>query len=100
MIVYKGNRNIMAKKSSALKGLITIGFGITLGSLLATLLFILLAMCLFVPGFIIVYKQNKLPKEKRNTALLVLGFILMGLGVVIGLGFGAGVFFSQLGEEL
>lgn len=79
---------------------VKIGFGFGIGSLLAGMIFIALAMILFIPGFIIVSKQHKLPKEKRSTAWLVFGYILMGLGMILGLGFGASAFFGALGEDI
>jgi hypothetical protein len=79
---------------------VTAGFGIGIGSLLATMLFMIIAVSLFVPGYVIVKKQNAKEKEERSTGTLVIGFILMGLGMVLGLGFGAGVFFGALGDSL
>ena len=79
---------------------IKMGFGLGLGSAVVFMILTFVAMLFFIPGFIMVYKQNKLPKEQRKTGLLIVGFILMGIGMIIGLGFGAGAFFGQLGEEL
>lgn len=42
-----------------------------------------------IPGLILVTKENKKSKDSRNTTLLVLGFILIALGVIFGLGFNA-----------
>lgn len=79
---------------------VTAGFGVGVGSMFATMIFMLIAVALFVPGYIIVKKQNVKKKEERSTGTLVIGFILMGLGMVLGLGFGAGVFFGALGDSL
>lgn len=76
------------------------GFGLGLGSMMAAVLFIAVGAALFVPGYIIVAKQNKKPKEERSTGLLVAGFVLMGIGMIVGLGFGAGPFFGALTESL
>lgn len=76
------------------------GFGFGLGGMLSGVVFIAVAALLFVPGFIIVTKQNKKPKEERSTGMLVLGFVLMGIGMIVGLGFGATTFFSSLGDSL
>lgn len=75
------------------------GFGLGVGSILATIVFLLIAVALFVPGFIMVKSEQKKDKEKRNTTKLVFGYILMGLGMILGMGFGAGIFFSLLGDE-
>ena len=76
------------------------GFGLSMGSFAAFMLLTLIAMIFFIPGFIIVVKQNKKPKGERDTTWLVVGFVLMGLGMVIGLGFGAGAFFGELSSDL
>ncbi len=86
--------------SGGIKDYMKIGFGLGLGSSLAYMILIFFAMLLFIPGFIIVYKQNKLPKEARSTGWMVFGFILMGLGMILGLGFGAGAFFGLLGDSM
>lgn len=51
---------------------------------------LVLGMAVGIPGFILVTRENRKPKSKRNTTLLILGFILMALGVALGLGFNAG----------
>jgi len=51
---------------------------------------LLLGMALGIPGLILVTRENKKPKSKRDMTLLILGFILMILGAAIGLGFNAG----------
>lgn len=76
------------------------GFGLGVGSILALMIFILIAAGLFIGGFIMVHRELKKPKDQRSTATLVIGFILMGLGMVVGLGFGAPMFFGALGEAI
>ena len=63
------------------------GAGGALGALSGALL---LGMAFGIPGLILVTRENKKPKSSRNQALLILGFILMALGVALGLGFNAG----------
>jgi hypothetical protein len=75
------------------------GFGLGVGSILATIVFLFIAVALFVPGFILVKSEQKKEKGNRNTTKLVFGYILMGLGMILGMGFGAGIFFSLLGGE-
>jgi uncharacterized membrane protein HdeD (DUF308 family) len=84
----------------SIRGFMKAGFGLGLGSMMAAVLYIAVGAALFVPGFIIVAKQNKKPKEERSMPLLVTGFVLMGLGMIVGLGFGAGPFFGALAENL
>jgi len=51
---------------------------------------LILGMAFGIPGLILVTRENKKPKSSRNQALLILGFIMMALGVALGLGFNAG----------
>ena len=74
------------------------GFGVGLGTAAVIIILTLLAVAFFIPGFIIVRRQFKLPKEERSTGMIVLGFILMGIGMIVGLGFGIGIFFDSLGD--
>ncbi len=55
-------------------------------SLMTHVVFILVGLAFFIPGLIIVIRQDKLPKAQRNAWQLALGFILMVVGVVIGCG--------------
>lgn len=88
------------RKGGAFGDFVVAGFGLSIGSFAAVMIFLIIAMLFFIPGFIIVMKQRKLEKEKRSTGQLVTGYILMGIGVIVGLGFGAGVFFDALAGEL
>lgn len=76
------------------------GFGLGIGSILAMIIFMIIALALFIPGFIIVKKQHAKPKGERETGLLVTGYVLMGLGVVLGLGFGGSALLSLLSEDI
>jgi len=77
-----------------------IGFHLAIGGMFATILFIIIGFALFIPGYIIVAKQHKKPKEERDKALLITGYVLMGIGAVIGLGLGASVMLNMIGEDL
>lgn len=76
------------------------GFFGGLGSGLALMIFTFIGMVFFIPGLIIVLKQNKKPKDQRSTGMLVLGFILMGLGMIVGMGLGFGVFAFALADNV
>lgn len=88
------------QQSPSVGDFMKMGFGFGIGSIAATIIFILVAMCFFVPGFIIVMKQHKKEKEKRSTGWLIFGYILMAIGVIVGIGFGAGIFLTTLSEDL
>jgi hypothetical protein len=60
---------------------------------------LLLGLAFGIPGFILVTRENQKPKSRRNMGLLVLGFILMALGVVFGLGLNAGGLFEGIAEQ-
>jgi hypothetical protein len=76
------------------------GFGLGIGSLFITIILILVAAAIFIPGFIIVKKENKKEKDDKSKGMLILGYILMGLGMIIGIGFGAATFFDMLGDSI
>lgn len=71
------------------------GFGTSAG--FATT--ILLGMLFAVPGLVLVMKENKKPKEKRNTGILVLGFILLFIGVALTFGMFGGAATNMLGNQ-
>ena len=71
----------------------------TAGGLTAISGALLLGLAFGIPGFILVTRENKKPKAQRNMGLLVLGFILMLLGVVFGLGLNAGGLFESVANQ-
>jgi hypothetical protein len=71
----------------------------TAGGLTAISGALLLGLAFGIPGFILVTRENQKPKAQRNTGLLVLGFILMILGVVFGLGLNAGGLFESVANQ-
>ena len=60
---------------------------------------LLLGLAFGIPGFILVTRENEKPKSQRNTGMLVLGFILMALGVIFGLGLNAGGLFEGIADQ-
>ena len=76
------------------------GFGTAIGSILAILIFLSIGVGIFILGFILMKSENKKPPEQRNEAKTVTGYILMVLGCIIGLGFGAPVLFEALSSEI
>lgn len=60
---------------------------------------LLLGLAFGIPGFILVTRENQKPKSRRNMTLLILGFILMAIGVVLGLGLNAGGLFEGIANQ-
>jgi formate hydrogenlyase subunit 3/multisubunit Na+/H+ antiporter MnhD subunit len=79
---------------------VSIGFGLTVGSIAATLIFIAIGMLLFIPGFLIVKNEQKKPAGQQSAGLKALGYILMIIGCLVALGLGFGMLLGMLGDEL
>jgi uncharacterized membrane protein len=69
------------------------GFGAFSGMFAAKAIFLLVGLVLFVPGLYLLSKERKKEKSQQN---LIPAYVLMGLGMVLGLGMGSGVFFENL----
>lgn len=75
------------------------GFGTGGGVLSAFMAAMLVALLFFVPGFILITRENKKPKENRNTAMLVIGFVLMFIGVILSTGALGGATLNSLANQ-
>lgn len=73
------------------------GFGAALGAGLSTMIFIAIGLAFFIPGIYLLAEERK--KTDQSQAKLVLAYILMALGAIIGLGMGASFIFSNLMED-
>ena len=71
------------------------GFGTSAG--FATT--ILLGLLFFIPGYILVARENKKLKPDRNQTMLVIGFVLMFIGVAVSLGLFAGDALNSLSNQ-
>ena len=76
----------MARGSNSLSGLIKTGFGLSIGLMLGQIIFILLGLAFFIPGYML-YTKHKKSSDSTNKNLSI---VLMAIGVIImgGLGFG------------
>ena len=83
----------MARNS--MKSLIKTGFGISVGFLLARMIFVLIGMAFFFPGFIMFKKASD---KKEKGAEQIGGMVLMGIGVVIMGGAGIGILLDSAGD--
>ena len=77
-----------------LKSLIKTGFGIGIGVLAAQMIFILLGLAFFIPGYIMFKKEKKDNSQSGKIG----GLVLMGIGVVLMGGVGLGLFMNDLDD--
>ena len=75
-------------------GLFANAFKIGAGIMTAQILFLAIGMIFLVIG------MNMMSKAKENGKSLVPAYAVMGTGVVLGLGLGAGMFFEKLGNNM
>lgn len=80
---------------ATLKNYFKAGFGTSAG--FATTL--LIGMFFAVPGLALVFNENKKPKEKRSTSMLIIGFILLFIGVALTFGMFGGTAANLLGNQ-
>lgn len=74
-------------------------FGSGLGLFGSVIVYMFVAVLFFVPGFVLVKRENAKEKEKQSVAVKAVGYFLMAMGMIIGMGFGAGAFLGELGGE-
>ena len=75
-------------------GLFANAFKIGAGIMTAQILFLAIGM------FFLVIGMNMLSKAKENGKSLMPAYAVMGTGVVLGLGLGAGMFFEKIGNNM
>jgi len=75
-------------------GLFANAFKIGAGIMTAQILFLAIGM------FFLLIGMNMLSKAKETNKSLVPAYAVMGTGVVLGLGLGAGMFFEKLGNNM
>jgi hypothetical protein len=98
-----GHKSVLSmppRRDTSEPSLFAIGFGLTLGSIAATIIFIAIGLLLFIPGFLIVKKEQKKPGDQQSMGLKVMGYILMILGCIVALGLGFGMLLGLLAEEI
>jgi hypothetical protein len=75
-------------------------FAFGLGTFSALIVFAAIAIPLIVGGYIMINREQKKPKEEQSQGALTTGYVLMGVGVVIGGGIGLNSFLGEIGESL
>jgi uncharacterized oligopeptide transporter (OPT) family protein len=74
-------------------------FGMGLGIFGSLIFYMFIAVVFFVSGFVLLKREQKKPKEQQSDGMKGLAYALMAFGMIFGLGFGGGIFFSELGGE-
>ena len=80
--------------SPSLKSYFKMGFGVVGGAIAAQLIFMVIGLILFVTG------MSMLAAARKNNSSPVGAYVVMGLGMVVGLGLGAGFFFENLSKNM
>jgi hypothetical protein len=86
----------MARNTISMRSLVKTGFGISVGMFLAQMIFILIGMVFFIPGYIMFTKSSS-DKDKSDGSQTG-GIILMGLGVIVMGGAGLGILIDSIGD--
>jgi hypothetical protein len=63
------------------------------------MLFIGVALLFFIPGLLMLSAERKKKKEDQYDNKLIIAYVLMGIGVIMGLGMGANFLFSNFMED-
>jgi len=81
-------------RTISMRNLVKTGFGISVGMFLAQMIFMLIGMVFFIPGYIMFVKADK----EKSKGSQIGGIILMGLGVVMMGGAGFGFLVNSIGD--
>lgn len=81
---------------NTLQSLIKTGFGLSIGVFAAQMMFILIGLAFFIPGFMMWNTEKK--KFAKDTAKQTGSIVLMALGVVVMGGAGLGILLESLSD--
>ena len=84
----------MARNSISMRNLVKTGFGISVGMFLAQMIFLLIGMVFFIPGYLMFKKSDK----EKSSGSQIGGVVLMGIGVVVMGGAGFGLLMDSVGN--
>ena len=76
------------------------GFGLGVGSFLATLIFIGLGMVFFIIGYVMWRRERAKPKEAQKRGKIITSIVLMGIGCLLGMGLGFSVLLGAIGMDM
>lgn len=80
--------------SPTLKSYFKAGFGVAGGAIAAQLIFMAIGLALFLIG------MRMLAGARKNGTSPVGAYVFMGIGMVVGLGLGAGFFFENVAKNM
>jgi hypothetical protein len=87
----------MAKRKGGLiSNSFKIGLGAAFGFALVNILFIFVGSIFFIPGLLMLKKEKKKPMGERDMNKMIIAYILMGLGSILGFGLGASVLIKSI----
>ena len=86
--------NRMARNTISMRNLVKTGFGISVGMFLAQMIFLLIGMVFFIPGYLMFKKSDK----EKSSGSQIGGVVLMGIGVVVMGGAGFGLLMDSVGN--
>lgn len=81
---------------NTLQNLVKTGFGLSVGVFLAQIIFIMIGLAFFIPGFMMWNTEQK--KFVKDTAKVTGAIILMALGVITMGGAGLGILMNSLSD--
>ena len=82
--------------ATSIKNYMKMGFGVGAGVFFAQILFVLVGMVFFIPGFILVTKAKK--QGQKDSSDQIGGIVLMVIGVAIMGGLGFGLLMNDIGD--
>lgn len=82
---------------ATLKSLVKTGFGLGVGFQFASIIFLIIGMAFFIPGYLM-FKSASEKKESSTSSSKIGGIILMAIGAAIGGGLGFGALLDSLGD--
>lgn len=85
----------MARNTISMRSLVKTGLGLGIGLSLANIIFILIGMLFFIPGFILFTRKSS--DKNKSSSSQIGGIVLMGIGVIIMGGMGFGVLLDSVG---
>lgn len=88
------------QKQSSIMDYVKFGFGVGVGSMLASMIYIFIALLFFIPGIVLLAKERKKPVDKQSQTNKIIAYVLMIIGAVFGMGMGFNFIASNLMTDI